>query len=73
MSSSEIKFRLNEAINSARKFTAHLYHNVNIENKIGDEVEVFGSQTNIVQVLIILLTNAARAIEKAEKKIRMAK
>ncbi len=55
-------FLMVDAVRSALRFTASEKGSINIEVNIPDQLEVMGSISHIVQVLVNLLTNAAKAI-----------
>jgi signal transduction histidine kinase len=67
-SSKEVAFSIFSAVNNAIKFTSHDSKDVEIRNEISQDVMVNGSQTHIVQILINLITNAIKAIDKTDRK-----
>ncbi|WP_425618331.1 ATP-binding protein [Anatilimnocola sp. NA78] len=61
----QLEFKLYEVLQSALRFTAHLTKNLSLE--VADDfrhIKVQGSQIQIGQVLVNLLTNATTALEK---------
>lgn len=63
----KVPFSLFNAIESALRFTASDCKDINKVVNVDQELKVIGSQTHIMQVLINLITNAAKAIKKAGK------
>lgn len=64
----KIQFPIREAIESAIRFTASETNDIEKIINIKTEIIVSASKTHIVQVLINLISNAAKAIKKANKK-----
>jgi two-component system sensor histidine kinase PhcS len=56
-------FPLSAAIQSALNFTAHELRNISVEQDLNGNPVVQGSRSHIVQILVNLMTNAARAIQ----------
>jgi two-component system sensor histidine kinase PhcS len=56
-------FPLSTAVQSALNFTAHELRNISIEQHLNSDLLIQGSRSHIVQILVNLLTNAARAIQ----------
>ena len=75
-SNQQAEFDFDQALKSALQFTAHELRGVEIEQELGESVEVVGSRGHIVQVLVNLLTNAAKSLNKVddgrEPKVRVA-
>lgn len=55
-----------QAVKSALQFTAHELRDVHVEQDLAEDVEVLGSKGHIVQVLVNLLTNAAKSLHKVQ-------
>lgn len=64
----QIPFSFGAAVESALRFTAGEIKAIDIERDLSGEDEVLGSQTHVVQVLLNLITNAARAIDGARER-----
>jgi len=60
----ETNFVLKESVASAVKFTAYECKDIKVSNEVEEGLAAVGSTTHIVQVLINLITNAAKAIHK---------
>ncbi len=61
-------FVLTDAIDSSLRFTASEKDFINIQVNIPESLEVIGSHSHIVQVLVNLMTNAIKALKAAPKK-----
>lgn len=59
-------FSFGEAVASALQFTAHELRGVRIEQLLDETMPVVGSRNHIVQILVNLLSNAAKAVMRAE-------
>lgn len=59
-------FSFSEAVTSALQFTAHELRGVRIEQLLDESMPVVGSRNHIVQILVNLLSNAAKAVTRAE-------
>ena len=63
----EGRFAVGEAVASALQFTAHEWKGLVVEESVGDECVATGSRSHIVQVLINLITNGAKAVRGANR------
>ncbi|MCA8914426.1 MAG: response regulator [Planctomycetes bacterium] len=57
-------FSFNKALEVALRLCAHELKDCNLELKVADDLRFMGAENQIVQVLINLLTNAAKATER---------
>jgi two-component system sensor histidine kinase PhcS len=62
------KFSIQGAVVKAMRFTSEDCNDIEIISNINPELVVIGSETHIVQLLINLISNAARAISRSKKK-----
>jgi len=60
--SRHVLFSVRAAVDKALRFTAHEIRDFNTEVDIDDALQVEGSESHVVQVLVNLLSNAARAM-----------
>ncbi|HYW77609.1 MAG TPA: ATP-binding protein, partial [Gammaproteobacteria bacterium] len=75
-SNQQADFDFEQALKSALQFTAHELRGVEVEQALDESLDVIGSRGHIVQVLVNLLTNAAKSLNKVddgrEPKVRIA-
>jgi two-component system sensor histidine kinase PhcS len=62
----QMHFLINEAVENAIRFTAHDLSDIKIVNEVDPKLYVTASKTHVVQILINLITNAVKAINKAD-------
>jgi signal transduction histidine kinase len=60
-------FHIESAIDHALRFTAHIQKGITITKNIDAQVEVYGSQSTIAQVLVNLIVNAVAAVHTIEE------
>jgi len=60
-------FDFTEVVNTSLRFVASETKGISIEKQLSEQVAVVGSQANIVQVMINLLSNATKAVEGVDK------
>lgn len=63
----KVQFLVSSAVDNALRFTSNEHSEVKRVSNIPEGLMISASQTHIVQVLINLISNAARAISKSEK------
>ena len=63
----EGRFAVAEAVSSALQFTAHELKELVVEKSIDEGCMAIGSRSHIVQVLINLIANAAKAVSAADR------
>ena len=61
------RFSFSKAVASTLRISSHEIRDVQVVQQLDDSDEVMGSESHIVQVLVNLLTNAAKAMTKAEE------
>jgi len=66
----QLPFNFAAAVEKALRFTAGDTKEIDIERELVEDDEVLGSQTHVVQVLLNLVTNAARAIDGVKEQRR---
>jgi two-component system, sensor histidine kinase PhcS len=62
----QMQFPIYEAVEVSLRFTAHDLHDIKIINQVDNKLNVTASKTHIVQILINLITNATKAINKSD-------
>ena len=60
------QFKLEDALNTAMRFTSHMRNGQSIEQELVVDCPVVGSKTQISQVLVNLLANAQHAVDQVK-------
>lgn len=62
-------FRLSDAINSSKQFTANLCDGIAVKSDIPADLLALGSKSQVTQLLVNLIQNAVRALDGTEKSV----
>src|SRR5690606_3404378 len=62
------RFKVGKAVEVAMRLCAHELKDTKVELKVAEGLQIFGAENQLVQVLINLLTNAAKATARTAEK-----